>query len=180
MAQKTTKADFLERAKLIHGDRYDYSKVDYKTTEIKVIIICELHGEFLLRPRAHYADHRGCPDCDKSGKSGFHKSNWTKESKYIYLIELFGNGEKFLNYGITVNEIKDRLSKGQTPYSHKILIEKKIQEGETAIKIKQEIEIKYQKFKYFPNLQFKGHTDCLEYSLKKSIVDYLSHKVIEK
>jgi len=43
---RTNHDTFLERAKEVHGNRYDYSKVKYETTEKKVIIICKEHGEF--------------------------------------------------------------------------------------------------------------------------------------
>ena len=36
---------FIERAKAIHGDKYDYSKVQYTGVRNKVIIICPDHGE---------------------------------------------------------------------------------------------------------------------------------------
>tara|TARA_R110001583_G_scaffold76652_3_gene209530 strand:+ start:1358 stop:1762 length:405 start_codon:yes stop_codon:yes gene_type:complete len=126
MSHRTTKADFLKRAIEAHGDKYDYSKVLYKTTETKVIIICKEHGEFLLRPRAHYTDKRGCPSCDNSGKSGFHKSKWVDKSKFIYLFEFYGNGEKFLKFGVTVNGVDDRVIEGQIPYAYRTLFEKKI------------------------------------------------------
>ena len=37
---------FIEEARKIHGNRYDYSKVDYKNKSTKVCIICSEHGEF--------------------------------------------------------------------------------------------------------------------------------------
>lgn len=37
---------FIEKAKLIHGELYDYSKVDYKHSNENVTIICKEHGEF--------------------------------------------------------------------------------------------------------------------------------------
>lgn len=46
MPKKLTCDDFKERAKLIHGNRYDYSKVDYVNSGTKVCIICPEHGEF--------------------------------------------------------------------------------------------------------------------------------------
>lgn len=46
----------------VHGDRYDYSMVEYKTTREKVVIICKEHGEFLQTPNSHL-NGRGCPDC---------------------------------------------------------------------------------------------------------------------
>lgn len=35
---------FINKAKLIHGDRYGYSNVEYIKSDIKVKIICPLHG----------------------------------------------------------------------------------------------------------------------------------------
>jgi hypothetical protein len=37
---------FIEKARNIHGDRYDYSKVNYVNQRTKVTIICKEHGEF--------------------------------------------------------------------------------------------------------------------------------------
>ena len=59
--KKTTK-EFIERAKQIHGDKYDYSKVEYKNGNTKVCIICPIHGEFLVTPSNHIRE-RGCPKC---------------------------------------------------------------------------------------------------------------------
>ena len=68
---RTTIEDFLERSINAHGNTYDYSKVVYETVDKKVIIDCKIHGEFLMRPRAHYTDLRGCPNCEDGKKSGF-------------------------------------------------------------------------------------------------------------
>ena len=38
--------EFIEEVIKIHGDIYDYSKVDYKSRHTKIIIICKIHGEF--------------------------------------------------------------------------------------------------------------------------------------
>jgi len=35
------------KAKIIHGNKYNYSKVDYKSAKIKITIICNTHGEFI-------------------------------------------------------------------------------------------------------------------------------------
>ena len=53
---------FINKAKMIHGDRYDYSKVQYINSNIKVKIICNEHGEFEQRPKNHYVS-TGCPTC---------------------------------------------------------------------------------------------------------------------
>jgi hypothetical protein len=54
--------EFLKQAKEVHGDKYDYSKVDYKNTETKIKIICPIHGEFLQSPHSHLGG-KGCPKC---------------------------------------------------------------------------------------------------------------------
>lgn len=59
---KLTSDNFIERAKSIHGDKYDYSKVEYKTMKDKIIIICPKHGEFLQTPEGHLSGY-GCPEC---------------------------------------------------------------------------------------------------------------------
>lgn len=60
--RKSTKT-FIEQAKSIHGNKYDYSKVDYKNANSKVIIICPKHGEFLQEPSVHINQRCGCPKC---------------------------------------------------------------------------------------------------------------------
>ena len=45
--------NFITKAKDIHGDKYDYSKVNYVNTMTKVFIICKEHGEFKQVPKHH-------------------------------------------------------------------------------------------------------------------------------
>ena len=54
---------FLEKAKEIHGDKYDYSKVNYINSSTKVCIICPEHGEFWQSPNAHIIAKHDCPKC---------------------------------------------------------------------------------------------------------------------
>lgn len=62
--QKSNTQDFIAKAQKVHGDKYDYSKVDYVNNRVKVTIICPIHGEFTQKP----ADHLhgcGCPECGR-------------------------------------------------------------------------------------------------------------------
>jgi G:T-mismatch repair DNA endonuclease (very short patch repair protein) len=54
---------FIKKAKEIHGDKYDYSRVDYKSTHTNVAIICPDHGEFYQSPCSHTSMKTGCPRC---------------------------------------------------------------------------------------------------------------------
>lgn len=63
--KKLTTEEFIEKARKVHGDKYDYSKVTYVNNHSKVIIVCPLHGEFLQTPNKHLQSNRGCPECKK-------------------------------------------------------------------------------------------------------------------
>ena len=61
-SQMMTKEEFIEKAKKVHGDKYDYSKVEYKGNKTPVCIICSKHGEFWQKPNAHL-NGEGCKKC---------------------------------------------------------------------------------------------------------------------
>lgn len=54
--------EFIQRAKEIHGNKYDYSKSEYVNKNTKVCIICPKHGEFWQKAEDHYSGH-GCRKC---------------------------------------------------------------------------------------------------------------------
>lgn len=61
-SRRASKEEFIKRARLVHGDKYDYSKVEYVNKETKVTITCPLHGDFYQRPGSHLANC-GCNKC---------------------------------------------------------------------------------------------------------------------
>lgn len=89
MSRRLTTEEFVKKAKEIHGDKYDYSKVDYKSTKEKVCIICKEdgHGEFYQRSSNHLKGN-GCPKCIKNIKltteSFVKKSREVHGDKYDY------------------------------------------------------------------------------------------------
>lgn len=60
---------FIEAARGVHGDRYDYSMVDYTKSLEHVTIICPDHGEFQQPPNYHINMGYGCPRCAGVGPS---------------------------------------------------------------------------------------------------------------
>jgi very-short-patch-repair endonuclease len=58
---KNTKT-FIEHARKVHGDRYDYEKVVYTGAKEKVCITCKIHGDFWQQPQNHKLG-KGCPSC---------------------------------------------------------------------------------------------------------------------
>ena len=61
--------NFIEKARKVHGDKYDYSKVEYKGWNKKVCIICPIHGEFWQTPSNHLLG-QGCVKCYNTKRKG--------------------------------------------------------------------------------------------------------------
>jgi len=85
---------FIQKAKLVHGEKYDYSKVAYKNKETKITIGCPKHGEYQQNPSSHLAG-RGCTRCTNSISRG--ETDWLdslgipKEQRNIWIyIEGYG------------------------------------------------------------------------------------------
>ncbi|MBR6517583.1 MAG: hypothetical protein IKT40_12200 [Bacilli bacterium] len=76
MSKKLTTEEFVKKARLVHGDKYDYSKVEYNGTHKKVIIICPIHGEFEQTPHDHLVG--GCKQCYNDHRGDYVRSNTTK------------------------------------------------------------------------------------------------------
>lgn len=66
------KDKFIAKATVVHGGKYDYSKVEYKGSKEKVCIVCPTHGEFWMTPQSH-ARGQGCPQCANSRRGSKHK-----------------------------------------------------------------------------------------------------------
>lgn len=55
--------EFIQQAREIHGDKYDYSKSEYAGAHKKVCITCPEHGDFWMEPNHHVTKGQGCPMC---------------------------------------------------------------------------------------------------------------------
>ena len=101
--RKLTTEQFIGKAKQVHGDKYDYSKVEYKNCSTNVCIICKKHGEFWQRPDKHLIG-RGCPKCGiesrsliqrNSNEEFIEKAKQVHGNRYDYSkVECYGNKVK--------------------------------------------------------------------------------------
>ncbi len=85
MAKLTTEG-FIKKAREVHGDKYDYSKVEYVGTKSPVIIICKKHGEFQQTPQKHLAG-RGCVRCFRESigeRYSMGKKKFTERANAMY------------------------------------------------------------------------------------------------
>ena len=75
------KQEFIKEAKAIHGDKYDYSKIEYVSNKTPVEIICPVHGSFWQTPCSHKHGY-GCSKCSKKHKPT--TEEWIESVKDLY------------------------------------------------------------------------------------------------
>lgn len=87
-AKTKTTEQAIASFKQVHEDTYDYSLVQYEKKDIKVDIICRVHGQFKQTPNNHLSGN-GCPKCQN------------KDFKFLYLLKCQNTG--LVKIGITGN-----------------------------------------------------------------------------
>lgn len=98
-----TKETFVEKARVVHGDMYDYSKVEYINSSTKVCIIDRQYGEFWQKPNAHLRGEghplRKPEKCYKTKKANnsFNTSK-AEDSAKALLIQKFGEKDVKVHY----------------------------------------------------------------------------------
>lgn len=140
---------FISKAIEVHGERYDYSRSEYKNAKAEILIICKDHGPFMQEPIGHISG-RGCPSC---AKYGFDKS----KNGFVYFL----HGDGFIKVGIT-NKPSQRIKqlKSATPF-HFNLIAKVKTTGAEAMRIEKYYHKKYESAGL---TGFDGATEWLKYS----------------
>lgn len=114
--------EFIQQAKELHGNKYDYSKANYKGNKTKVVVICPKHGEFMVTPNKHLSRGDGCPKCadEQNGinkrlslKTFIDRSKVIHDNKYDY------SKVEYISVGIPVIIICPKHGEfKQTPYVH--------------------------------------------------------------
>ena len=95
-----TLQEFINKARLIHGSRYEYDVTDYINSNIKINIRCSVHGLFLQLPSSHIRkpNGAGCPKCGNSrhGEKSklttdefFRRARETHGDKYDYSLSVY-------------------------------------------------------------------------------------------
>jgi len=79
--QTSNKEEFVEKAKLIHGDKYDYSNLEYVKDRSKVVITCKIHGDFTQTARDHLSGN-GCSKCGKVYKKN--TNEYIEDAKKVH------------------------------------------------------------------------------------------------
>jgi hypothetical protein len=105
----TTFEDYVKKAKLIHGDKYEYTELIKINKYSHLKIICKIHGEFIKRTGNHIVKKQGCSLCTKPAKLTtemfIEKANNIHNNKYDYSESIYINGKnkikiKCIQHGI--------------------------------------------------------------------------------
>lgn len=160
----STTEEFIEKAKKVHGDNYEYNQVIYKGNNIKVKIFCNKCKKYFSQtPRSHLCG-KGCKECSKKKrllKNSMSLSDFIKKARRIH-----GNKYDYTqtNYINSYTKVKIHCNQCnndflQDPHSH--LKRKgcpycKQSKGETRIKVWLDVKkIKYKTQYRFYNCRNK-------------------------
>ena len=172
----STLKEFLNKAKEVHGDKYDYSEVDYKNTTIKIDIICRDHGIFKQRPGKHISNKRGCPKCGGDRIKEFQINNyigwsyadWQKagensikfDSFKVYILRCWNEEEEFYKIGKTFTTIKNRFYGNKIPYKYEAVKIIKSKDAKYISKLEKRLHKNNIDNKYVPKNKFNGYQEC--------------------
>lgn len=143
---------FIEKSIQIHGDKYDYTSVNYTGWSNKVIILCPVHGPFKQSPRDHF-DGCGCQQC---AKHGFDPS----KPAYLYYLKITTDDNRILyKIGITNRTVETRFS--LTDLSKIEIVKQKLYEnGQEAFDWELYFKRKYKQYQYQgPDILSSGNTE---------------------
>ena len=162
------KPKFIEKARLVHGDTYDYSLVEYINNETKVSIICPTHGVFRQKPSNHLVGK----SCHKCAKYGFD----TSKSGYLYVLQ----SDSFIKIGITNTspESKRILQINNGSPEHFTLIKSYCFDDGTFISDIETTLLRYFRTVYKnPDTKFDGYTETFVTSDIALFLDYIDKVV---
>lgn len=167
---------FIKKAKLKHGDRYNYSKVNYISSHDVVTIGCKIHGDFEQVANYHLTGN-GCQQCGLA-LTGFTRTSYInacKEGSNIYLLRLSYGGESFYKIGISKN-VSNRV-RGitcESPYSCDIVVSVFFKDAAHVYDMEKLLHKDYISVKYNPKYRFAGDSECFKEIDVKEFIKFIS------
>ena len=156
----TDTASFVNKAKEVHGDKYDYSEVVYVNTLTKVKIYCKKHGEFYQTPQNHLSG-KGCARCGNQNHN------------ILYLLRCKATG--LYKIGITTDSVKKRMSSiggDLVEIFHIVCPDPKELEGM--------LHAKYEEYNVYNNEVNNGKTEFFSLTEEQvqEVINYMKEKAV--
>jgi len=157
---------FVESAKRIHGDMYDYSETDYINNDTKVAIICKEHGAFYQLPRSHISSRAGCAACNEV--DFWDINNLTELQKlapnglYVMYMRSEDHSEEFIKVGIS-NDSKRRIKEIEWQSGYIVTLLSYIEcNTKTALEHEKSLHDELYDYNYKPKSRFAGRSECFD------------------
>jgi len=172
---KTTD-EFIEEAIKIHGNKYDYSLVNYKGVKSKVKIICKKHGIFFQQAYDHLQGVK-CRKCANRGSTKYNiaqaernKEKWINTESTFYILEFKSGVSNFIKIGVSIN-FKERLRvlKRETEFNviDVILFKTNLYSAVIFEQFFMKNNLDYSKI---PSIKFSGDTECFNIIIKEQLI----------
>ena len=168
----------IDKAVQMHGEKYDYSLVtSFTNNKEKINVICNMCNKtFFTRVDMHVNQGRGCPNCKKAQiytKQYYLSHGIPEHPVWLYLVQFENEDEKFLKIGFTIHEnVRKRFRGHRLQYNISVIYKINLMFF-NAYDIEQSILRKFNNFKHYPLIKFKGHTECLNYNQKELLLSIL-------
>src|SRR5690606_32832748 len=122
MAIRLTTAQFIEKAKLVHNDKFNYSLVEYKNSRTKIRIVCKNGHQFDQTPNDHLKG-KGCAKCagrSKTAKEIIKEFKTVHGGRYDYSLVRYIVKNKHVDikckiHGVFKQRPRDHLNKQGCP-----------------------------------------------------------------
>lgn len=127
---------FIERGISIHGEKYDYTNVNYVNAHVKVQLTCnDCYTKFKISPAKHIHHGQGCRKCCKFG--GF---DYTKPG-YFYVQRLTNETGEYYKFGITY-DVEKRMSQQKcgSKFEHELIYTEYFENGMDAVLLESTIK----------------------------------------
>ncbi|WP_273860698.1 DUF723 domain-containing protein [Photobacterium sp. GSS17] len=172
---KKTLKEVLTEFRQVHGDKYDYSQIEYVNSQTPMKILCPAHGPFFQSRLNHGKQGKtGCPVCAWEFK-GFRSLANLREGQRnyqsgVYLLKMAFKESQWIKVGIA-KDVVDRITRikqevlevgfrielyayRQLPLYEALLLEKQILDSLHSAKIT-------------PPIKFSGSKECLSFEALK-------------
>jgi hypothetical protein len=124
--QRSTPEYFNQKARELHGDKYEYPYIndEYENARGKITIICNIHGEFLQVADYHLSGN-GCPDCGnitiseklmRDQSEYLHLCNEMHKGKYDYTDTIYTGCKNDIQYRCKHHGLRTQLANSHLKY----------------------------------------------------------------
>lgn len=164
-ARPLTTEQFIQKARAVHGDKYDYSCTVYASVSAKLLISCFYHGIFSQRANTHL-NGCGCPDCGVENRARAERQDWLSKAKgrnaRLYFLRVYSDTESFYKVGITLTTVEKRYKNKDSlaGYQYEILAQHISANASGVYDWEKSIIESFQHLSYAPKMKFAGSSEC--------------------